>query len=277
MVAPGDQPADPGHRQVVDALKVAAGHGPLTPAAPDPRDSHSTSGRPFYGLSAPDQRRLVRRWLSNHRSSTPDQVFHTVESLLAGPSYEEKSAGCMILKERADVRRQASPAHVVAWLHDLRGWAEVDSLCQSVFAADDLLPDWASWRAVILELSQSANANKRRAALVLLTAPVRQSSDERLLQVAIRVIDQLRADRDALITKAVSWLLRALTVNHADAVVDYLARRGSELAPVALRETRTKLRTGTKSGKSASTRKAARYATAPVAPRPGSAEGHRAR
>jgi 3-methyladenine DNA glycosylase AlkD len=195
---------------------------------------------------------MVREWLADHRTWTPEQVLRTVKSLLAGPSYEEKTSGCMIIKERREVRRLVSPAQVEAWLDDLRGWAEVDSLCQSMFSADELLSSWVSWRARILRLSKSDNTSCRRGALVLLTAPVRQSTDKRLHELAIRVLDQVRTDRSALITKAVSWLLRSLTENHSKAVIDYLDRFQSDLAPVALRETRIKLRTGTKSGKSKS-------------------------
>jgi 3-methyladenine DNA glycosylase AlkD len=155
----------------------------------------------------------------------------------------------MIIKLRREVRRQVAPGLVVFWLDDLRGWAEVDSLCQSVFGPDQLLSDWAAWRAAIVSLSKSDNANKRRASLVLLTGPVRQSSDERLVHLALRVVDQARSDRDPLVTKAVSWLLRALTEKHPEMVADYLDRHAVDLAPLVVRETRTKLRTGTKSGR----------------------------
>lgn len=242
------RPTDPGHRELVSGLRLLAGHGLLRPNRPDRAGDH-TSGRPFYRISVPDQRRLARQWLAAHRSRSPEQIYRTVQSLLAGLSYEERTLGCMILKEHREVRAQVSPGQVVAWLDDLRGWAEVDSLCQSVFPADELLASWAAWRAAILVLSKSENVNKRRASLVLLTGPVGHSSDARLVKLAITVVDQVRADRNPLITKAVSWLLRALTRNHSKAVSEYLARHASDLAPIALRETRTKLNTGTKTGR----------------------------
>jgi 3-methyladenine DNA glycosylase AlkD len=242
-------PTDPGHKQLLGELHALAGHGPLMLERPDPASSHTTSGRPFYRISVPNERRLARQWLSADRGRPPEQLSRTVRSLLAGRSYEEKTLGCMIMKERRDVRAEIAPSEVVAWLDDLRGWAEVDSLCQSVFSAEELLSGWAAWRAAILAMSKSDNANKRRASLVLLTGPVHQSNDDRLLKTALRVLDQVIADRDPLVTKAVSWLLRALSGNHPEAVVAYLARHGADLAPVALRETRTKLKTGTKSGR----------------------------
>ncbi len=112
------------------------------------------------------------------QGSSPEQVFTTLQSLLGGQSYEEKTLGCMLIEERPEVRALASPGQVVAWLEDLRGWAEVDSLCQSIFSSEELRGHWAAWRGAIAGLSRSPNSNKRRASLVLLTGPVRQSSDE---------------------------------------------------------------------------------------------------
>ncbi len=84
---------------------------------------------------------------------------------------------------------------------------------------------------------------------MLLTGPVRQLSDDRLLELAIAVIDRASGERDPLVTKAVSWLLRALTTHHAETVAGYLDRRAADLTPLALRETRSKLATGTKRGR----------------------------
>jgi 3-methyladenine DNA glycosylase AlkD len=245
----GGRPTDPGHRQLLDALHDLAGHGPITPERPDRANSNTTSGRPYYGVSVPDERALVKRWLSAQHGAPTEQVRRTVLSLLAGVSYEEKALGCIVLQGRPDVRASVGPTQVVAWLDDLSGWAEVDSLCQSVFGADELLADWGSWRSAIVELSNSPNPNKRRASLVLLTKAVGHSEDPRLRGAALEVLDRALADRDPLVTKAVSWLLRALTRHHRQVVADYLDRHGADLAPVALRETRTKLKTGTKSGR----------------------------
>lgn len=124
---------DPGHRQLLAHIEALAGHAPIVPQGPDPGNANASSGRPYYGLSVPDQRRMVRGWLADHRTWTPEQVLRTVNGLLASPSYEEKTCGCMIIKERQGARRLVAPTQVEAWLDDIRGWAEVDSLCQSMF------------------------------------------------------------------------------------------------------------------------------------------------
>jgi 3-methyladenine DNA glycosylase AlkD len=109
--------------------------------------------------------------------------------------------------------------------------------------------DWPAWKALIERLAADGNINKRRAALVLLNAPVRGSDDPCFGEVALQVIDTLKAERDILITKAVSWLLRTMTGRHRAAVENYLVRENERLPRIAVRETRIKLATGTKSGR----------------------------
>jgi hypothetical protein len=46
------------------------------------------------------------------------------------------------------------------------------------------------------------------------------------------------------------WLLRSLTENHRDRVAHYLDEHRADLPAIALRETRRKLDTGTKTGRS---------------------------
>jgi len=85
---------------------------------------------------------------------------------------------------------------------------------------------------------------------VLLTRPTRTSSDPRYRELAFEVIERLKSERPILITKAVSWLLRSMAGHHGAAVAAYLDANAASLPAIAVRETRVKLRTGTKSGRS---------------------------
>ena len=84
---------------------------------------------------------------------------------------------------------------------------------------------------------------------MLLTRPTRTSSDPRYRDLAFEVIERLKSERPILITKAVSWLLRSMAVRHGPGVAAYLDAEAASLPAIAVRETRTKLRTGTKSGR----------------------------
>ncbi len=93
--------------------------------------------------------------------------------------------------------------------------------------------DWPAWRGLVEQLAADPNINKRRAALVLLTAPTRTSDDARFRDLGFEVVERLKAERPILITKAVSWLLRSMAGRHGPAVAAYLeakrrlAARGS--------------------------------------------------
>jgi 3-methyladenine DNA glycosylase AlkD len=63
----------------------------------------------------------------------------------------------------------------------------------------------------------------------------------------VAICDTLRADRDEMVVRAISWALRELAKRDARAVEGYLLRRQAELAPRVLREVRNKLNTGLKS------------------------------
>jgi 3-methyladenine DNA glycosylase AlkD len=221
-------------------------------------DSYTASGRPFFNVSVPERRRMARAWLAAHRQASDPQVLAFAGRLFTGESHEERTLGALLLGYSARARRAASLAMVEAWLGELSGWAEVDSFCASVFTADDLAVDWPAWRDLIRRLAHDANINKRRAALVLLVAPTRTSNDPRFFDLGFEVIDRLKGERDILITKAVSWLLRSMCGRRGTEVAAYVEINRAILPAIAVRETRIKLETGTKSGKPAKPRPSAR-------------------
>jgi 3-methyladenine DNA glycosylase AlkD len=214
-------------------------------------DSYSGSGRPFLNVSAPERRRIIAAWLRAKRGAADGERIAMADRLFEGETHEEKTLGALLLGASAAARRAATPAMVDAWLGQLNGWAEVDTLCASVFGAADLAADWPAWRGLIEQLSVDANINKRRAALVLLVTPTRTSDDPRFADLGFATIERLKGERDILITKAVSWLLRSMAARHRGAVAAYLEAEAASLPAIAVRETRTKLRTGTKSGRGA--------------------------
>ena len=143
-------------------------------------------------------------------------------------------------------RRQLALQQLDAWLGLLEGWAEVDSTCQTVFTAKDLLANWEGWRDLLASLAGDDNINKQRAALVLLTAPIAQSADEGILKLSLALIDRLKAEKDKRVAKAISWLLRKGIKQHRAAIGDFLDSRADSLPAIAVRETRKKLSTGKK-------------------------------
>ncbi|HEY3888140.1 MAG TPA: DNA alkylation repair protein [Caulobacteraceae bacterium] len=240
----------PEHTALLAELRKAA--RPIRHDLPPQNDSYGGSGRPYYNVSVPHRRAIVKRWLASRQTMTSDEFFAVVDSLTQGQSHEEKTLAGMLLAANRKARPQVTTADLDRWLGRLNGWAEVDTWCQNLFTPAEMLADWPAWRGLIERLSRDENINRRRAALVLLNGPVHYSPDPRFRDLAFDVLERLKPERPILITKAVSWLLRSMITRHRDAVVAYIAANEASLPAIALRETRTKLKTGTKSGRKAS-------------------------
>ncbi len=210
------------------------------------RPEHLRTARKWYGLTNAQRRRILLDFCRAHKDLSFDEWLALINSLYQGGSYEERCSPQTLLLRYPRYRRRLPLAQLDAWLGCLEGWAEVDSTCQTVFHASDLLADWDGWRALLESLAGDGNVNKRRAALVLLTAPVSQDADPRLLELSLRLIEQLKGERDKRITKAISWLLRKAIKLHGDAISAYLDEAGEGLPAIARRETRKKLATGKK-------------------------------
>lgn len=163
------------HAGLVAQLRAAG----TTYSGGDQNDSYTGSGHPFFCVSVPNLRRIARAWLAAHRRDPDTDVLAMTDRLFGGEAYEEKVVAAIMLQTTARIQAGVTPPMVDRWLDDLNGWAEVDSLCAGPFWAETLAGDWPAWRSLIEQLAGDANINKRRAALVLLTAPTRRSDDPR--------------------------------------------------------------------------------------------------
>jgi 3-methyladenine DNA glycosylase AlkD len=210
------------------------------------RPEHLGTKRLWYGLKNEQSRAIVLDFIAAHKDLRYEDWLALIDALYHGESYEERCAPRTLFRKYPRYRRLLPLAQLDAWLGCLNGWAEVDSTCQTVYSAEDLLADWSGWSALLDALAGDANVNKRRAALVLLTAPISQTDDIRILDMSLEQIDRLKGDKDGRITKAISWLLRKGIKQHRAAIAAYIDANATALPAIALRETRRKLATGKK-------------------------------
>lgn len=199
-----------------------------------------------YNLKTSDSRQIAKDWVKDNSNIEIDDFVLLLDSLYESDSIDEKMMAGKLIGYQSKLRSHINPQSVNKWLSYLVGWAEIDSLCQSNFTYKDLFSNWAEWEKLLDELSQDKNVSKRRASIVLLTGPISHSDDERLVQIAFQNIDRLKLEKDILITKAISWLLRDMTKNHRDEVAKYLEENNETLPKIAIRETNRKLLTGRK-------------------------------
>jgi len=161
-------------------------------------------------------------------------------------TFEEIDLAARLIQVNPKLKSQIDPKKLDYWLNFVHGWAETDVLCQSNFTDKEILENWQAWTKLLIKLNLDKNVHKRRASLVLLTKPLRNSSDKRVLDLALKNIDNLKGERDILITKVVSWVLRSGVKNHKKEILEYLKKNKDTLPKIAVREVTNKLITGKK-------------------------------
>jgi 3-methyladenine DNA glycosylase AlkD len=152
----------------------------------------------------------------------------------------------MLMDVAAAAQRDFPPNVFNRWLDHLQGWAEIDAVCTGSFTIEHVperLDEWESW---LVRFSKSKVIAKRRASLVILCSPVSHVKDGRLSDLAFRNILTLQNEKDVLITKAISWLLRSMIKHYGKEVKTFLMLNEGTLPKIAVRETRAKLETGLK-------------------------------
>jgi 3-methyladenine DNA glycosylase AlkD len=201
-----------------------------------------------YGLRVPEMRAFVKEWLKAHKATlTYDDWLATIDELYKSDSLEEKSFASNLLARFPKFRQQLPLAKMVEWLEELEGWAEVDSASYGNFSGKEMLDRWDEWEPFLREIAANANIHKRRASLVFLTKPIRETeNDDRFFNLALEFIEQLKHEKHKLITKAISWVLRESIKQHRNAVAAYVEQNEDSLPAIARREFKKKLETGKK-------------------------------
>lgn len=202
--------------------------------------------KPVYFLRAAVFRRIFINFAKRHPDLTAAEFVALLDLLSLGKTYNEFAATGLLLGVYPKLRAALDPHCLDRWLAYAEGWAEVDVICQLNFTANEILTDWETWKNLLRAFTESKNIHKRRASLVLLTKPLRESDDPRLTDLAFANLDKLKGETDKLITKAVSWLLRSLIKYHRTEVEEYLDANATTLPKIAVRETRRKLVEGVK-------------------------------
>lgn len=207
------------------------------------------TSHPRYPISNPILRLIAKEWMREHKTMKVTAFQKLLTSLVKGESMTEKVMAGMLLDLATPEQRSFDPKLFDNWLDHLEGWAEVDSLCTGTYPAFEILHQWSVWKKLLIQFSKSKNIYKRRASLVFLGPAVGKHNDVRLVELAIANIERLKHEKEILITKAVSWLLRDLVKHHKKMVSDYISKNKSTLPAIAVRETLIKIKTGKKTAK----------------------------
>ena len=199
-----------------------------------------------YPIDTPSLCAIAKDWMRDHQDLSADALADVLTSLIEGESSTEKIIAGIMLRYATPPQRKFDPIIFDRWLDHLVGWTEVDVVCTGNFPAKELPSEWTKWKKLLTKLSKDPNINKRRASLVLFCSPLSRVKDDDLAEVAFQNIERLKPEKEVLITKAISWVLRSMIKHYRESVSDYLDEHAGTLPKIAVRETRTKLTTGRK-------------------------------
>jgi 3-methyladenine DNA glycosylase AlkD len=199
-----------------------------------------------YPIAMPVLREIAKTWTKGNENVSAKEFTALVTSLMNGESFTEKVMGGIILDYAKPDQRKINPLLFDQWLEQLEGWAEIDSLCTGKYTKSEIPQYWKKWKPFLKKLAKSKNISKRRASLVFLCQVVSHNDESEIARLALENIDLVKHEKDVLITKAISWILRSMIRRHRKLVEDYISKNQTSLPAIAVRETRIKLKTGRK-------------------------------
>lgn len=200
----------------------------------------------FYGVNTKIKRQIAKDFYKAHLDLAKKDFFQLLKNLYTGKSYEEKTIASELIFLYKNFWNEIALSDIDRFLNHLVGWAEIDNLCQSEILIPFLKNNFNETSSFIHKLSEDKNITKRRAILVLLVKPATYLDDKRIFDLAIEIVEKLKIEKSILITKAISWVLRALTNHHKLEVKNYITKNLETLPKIAIRETLKKIETGKK-------------------------------
>jgi 3-methyladenine DNA glycosylase AlkD len=236
---------NPHHLKILKTIRQNSGK----PTHHTFQDNYLGNTHPRYAISAPVLRRIAKDWKKSALLLSVNEFEKLITSLVHGKSSTEKCMAGILLDYATPDQRKFDPELFDSWLDSVTGWAEVDALCSGRYTAAEIPHNDNVWKKLLVRLSKSKNINKRRASLVFLCSPLRAIAHEPLAEAALANVDTLKHEKEILITKAISWLLRSMVKHHRKSVEEYVQRNRKNLPAIAVRETLTKLKTGKKTKK----------------------------
>ncbi len=234
--------------------RLAAGvHAALAAAADDARrdvlvNGYAPTALRVYGAPLAVLRKAVSSAARELRGADAAEVVRLAGALVDGGTMEGRLCGYLLLERHRGATAALDRAALERLGRGMDNWALVDTFCCSV--AGRAWQHGAIDEAVVHRWARSKDRWWRRAALVS-TVPFNQKSRGGRGDAArtLAVCELLVADHDDMVVKAMSWALRSLGQFDRPAVEKFLRRHEAALHRRVLREVRTKLTTGTKSGK----------------------------
>jgi 3-methyladenine DNA glycosylase AlkD len=222
---------------ITAALRALAPELTVVPVIP--------TSRPFYGARVGDLRSLAAGWRRGHPGAAPAAVAGLADRLWHAGIREEQLVACFLLAGDRAALAATDPERVWAWCALLDNWETTDQLGMNVLGPLIAL-DPAARLELLEDMTRDPHPWTRRVALVACTRLARAADAARWWPRVAALVLALAGDRQAALPKASLWVLRSWLGPCPAAVAAFVDANAARLPALAVRETRTKLTTGSK-------------------------------
>ncbi len=203
---------------------------------------------PFYGVAVGDLRRIAKGWHRDHPGAAPGEVAAVADALWTTGVREEMVVAALVHGHDRRARSTMGLRRADRWTRTLDNWETADAMA-AWLTAPAVADDPGRRYSMLETLAGRRNPWARRVGLVACIGTGRTPSAAEWWPRVSGIVLRLAVDREASIPKAISWVLRVHTAHAPRLIEEFMDVHQDVLPAIALRETRNKLRTGTKSGR----------------------------
>lgn len=201
-----------------------------TPERAENEKRYLKSGLEHYGTNVPNLRRLAKPVA---RELNHDQLMALVSELWSQPVHERRFVAAILLGERSELLSADDLPQIEQLLRDANTWVLIDTLVphpvgaiseQDPAGSVEFLDSWAT----------DNNFWLRRSVLLAHLVPLREGGGD--WGRFTRYADQMLAEKEFFVRKAIGWVLRDTSRKRPDLVRDWVAPRTSQMSGVTIRE-----------------------------------------
>ncbi len=186
----------------------------------------------FFGVGVPASRAAVRAWCRARPGLAHDELVSVAAALWNPPVFERRMAAQMLLIQNQGLLGPADIPLIEQMLREARTWALVDSLAADLMGT--LVERCPELAAVLDRWAADEDFWIRRSALLSLLVPLRRGAGD--FGRFSRYADQMLAEKEFFIRKAIGWVLRETAKKRPGLVAAWLEPRIHQLSGVTLRE-----------------------------------------
>ena len=187
----------------------------------------------FTGASVPQARAAVVAWRRAQADLTRPHLLAVAGRLWQRNVFECRMAAVIMLTDRRRLLEAEDIDVVERMLREAGTWALVDGLAADV--AGSLVARFPELGSTLDRWAGDPSFWIRRSALLALLVPLRRGDPAPFAQFG-RYADQMLAEKEFFIRKAIGWVLRETAKKQPDLVIEWLAPRAHRASGVTMRE-----------------------------------------